>query len=210
LVWCVEIEERIMSRISKAVVLSILAFRSSTVLADNDANAIGIYFDQETTQNEVWIDVPGEVVGYLTYTDPTVSTIEAWYLGIGFGTTIHSYTLSGGGVNIADIGDPLLTFFSVGFETPLLCSDNTVLAVLTIGVDEDNPSTCIIIGGYPPGYGIPTDPAALSGGELIYFWPSVGVPDYPIVFPTCVAAINQSAPVPAKEATWGGVKSLYR
>lgn len=182
---------------------------ANCVLADE--NVLGIYFDEAATQNEIWTAVPGSVTGYLVLTDAAVQSIDTWWLGIDFQTTIHDYALAGGGINLSPpTGDPYVTLFYVEMDTPLPCNGMTVLATLTIGLNEFCPDSCLGITNYF-GESFPQDdPGFRSGDQAGYFWPSVGVPAFPVVFPACVAAINQQAPVAVMSETWGGVKTLFK
>ena len=198
-----------MKRTSTSLAVAFLIGCATLAWADQEPNSLGIYFDPTASQNETWCETPCTVTGYLILTAPTMASIEAWWLGIDFQTTVHSCALAGGGVNRSSLADPFVTFLYVQLDTPLPCSSTTVLATLTIGMDAVNSQSCLYITNYVGNYGAPDDPGALSGGETIRFRPSVGIPNYPIIFPACVAAINQNAPVREEGATWGGVKALY-
>lgn len=197
-------------RCLKKVAFALTALSFAAVSSGNDEpNSIGIFFDQAATQNEAWVEVPGNVTGYLILAAPTVVNIDAWWLGVDFTTTVHSYTLAGGGINRSTWSDPFSTSFYVELPSPLVCTEATILATFDIGVNQVTPTACVTIFQYIGDYGNWDDPGARSGGEYVYFWPSVGVPGYPIIFPACVAAINRDAPVAVGMETWSGVKALF-
>ncbi len=199
-----------MANIIRALLVAILIACPGFATGNDDPNSLGIYFDQAANQNEAWCTVPGTVTAYLILTNPAVGAVDAWWLGVDFQTISHSYSLAGGGVNRSSYSDPFTTMFYVELTTPLVCAGPTVFATFTIGMDPLNTQSCLHITNYIGDYGSPDDPGARSNGRTIRFIPSVGLPDYPIVFPTCVAGINRQAPVANEVATWGSVKAQFK
>lgn len=200
-----------MNRSVTLMVLFGFAFVQGQVYATDDPNTLGIYFDEAATINEAWIDVPGQIPAFLILTNPTMATIDGWWLGIDFASITHSYELTGGGVNMSDVSDPFYTSFFVEYPTPRPIGALTVLANLQVGVEEINPTACIRIGNniMDDGYGFQDDPGAIVNGERVYFWPSVGWDGMPPLWDRCVAAINTEAPVAVEKTTWSGVKALF-
>ena len=200
-----------MKKLVVLLCLACLVFASGAIAQiDPDEDRIGVYFDTGATIYCIDYPAGGPQPAYLCLTNPSYlgadgEAVSGWEcnLEITEGVFILEVDISNG-VNVGTPPD-----FIVGLVTPLPWSPVIVLATAQIGVFTLNPINFTLHPASPssfdppsPGYAAGDDPGLLiplgysAGGEVV----CAGIND-----PEC-----ESTVVPTEDATWGGVKSMYK
>ncbi len=188
------------------ILLATLAIMLSSSLAlaqvDPEFDSIGIYFDTEASIHRITL-LEGQHHAYLAITRPTdITGISGWECRISTEGPVFvlEYGILGQAINAATPPN-----FAVGLAEPFPFADSIIVMDMTIlltGLEEIH---FYIHPSYQPS--LEGVPAYASGGNPENLWPlqqSTGGEDYP------VAVINGDTPVADEDATWGGVKALYR
>ncbi|MCB1184794.1 hypothetical protein KDM41_15300 [bacterium] len=163
-------------------------------------NALGLYFDNEASTNNLSLAGPASVQAYLVFTDPTVASVTGWEVKI---TATSGTSVTGADLPVGT------TALQAGPENwaavlaePMPGNTLTKLAIFTITTDASD-NTLIYLGNIDS----PSAPGDLPGVKLgDGSWVSLpvqsGDPSQP------VAGINTA--LPTDVASWGDVKALFR
>ena len=169
---------------------------------DPELDSIGIYFDTEATIHRIAL-LEGEHHAYLAITRPgDPSGIFGWECRID--TEGPLFVLEWGILGLA-VNANTPPDFTVGLADPFPSAPAVILMDITFLLTDREEATFFI--STPYNSSIPGTPVYASGADpsvLHELRQSTGGPQFP------VAIINGEAPVATDEATWGGVKNLYR
>jgi hypothetical protein len=165
-------------------------------------DGIGVYFDTEASIHRITL-LEGEHHAYLAITNPTdPSGISGWECRVD--TDGPLFVLDWGVLGLA-INASTPPSFTVGLADPLPFAPRIILMDMVFMLTSLEEASFYIrpifnasLEGVPA-YASGADPAVLSPLSQ-----STGGPEIP------VAVINGDAPVATEDATWGGVKNLYR
>ncbi|MFN2370781.1 MAG: hypothetical protein ABR506_06450 [Candidatus Krumholzibacteriia bacterium] len=200
-----------MKKIATAAFLLTLVLAHGYALAqmDPDDDGIGIYFDPCACVNCVPME-PGPQQGYIVITHPTsqqagVGGWEAkiWVEGPG---VITNVAFEGNAINFASRADEYIVGIQIPLYNPFMYPAVIVATIDFLLTDDATPLQWYIDAVYF--HSAPEEqPAYLDGDDyniIIPLQQPTGGPTIP------VATINGDCAVPTTEASWGGVKSLYR
>lgn len=185
------------------VLVGILATAGAALAQlDPELDSIGIYFDIEASIHRIAL-LPGEHHAYLAITNPTdPSGVAGWECRID--TAGPLFVLEWGVIGLA-INANTPPSFTVGLADPLPFANQVILMDMVFMLTGPEEASFFVKSIFNaslegvPAYASGADPSLLH--ELRQ---STGGPDFP------VAVINGEAPVATEDATWGGVKNLYR
>ena len=174
--------------------------------ADPWTNAIGIYFDETATTNEVHVQGPATLHGYLVATHLQIgSGIGSWWGGLMSPIPVRC-ELRGGGSNLSDNGPAFHVNLDVTCSAPLAAATTVVLADLYWEIVNAGIAYVYVDAVYESpheGFG------CQSGTAVVPLAPATGCINVPC-WAAWVATINGGGPVPIDEPTWGDLKNLYR
>ncbi|HPF71528.1 MAG TPA: hypothetical protein PLQ13_12710, partial [Candidatus Krumholzibacteria bacterium] len=141
--------------------------------------------------------------GFLSWEATLEGNMNGWFAGA---------VLMGDAVNAAVEPE-----FVVGFGTPLPYAQSTVLAEVTVNVVWDwsialrvGPASSPSGPDNLPNYTTTAEPAVYKPLQYLWGWDANQVPNWSasINDPSC--ATNDGPSVDAEDATWSGLKALYR
>lgn len=174
--------------------------------ADPWPNAIGIYFDETATTNEVHVQGPATLHGYLVATHMQIASgIDSWWGGLISPIPVRC-ELRGGGSNLSGNGPAFHVNLDVTCSTPLAAATTIVLADLYWEIANTEIAYVYVDAVFESpheGFG------CRSGATVVPLSPATGCTDLPC-WAAWVATINGDGPVATDESTWGDVKRLYR
>ena len=191
-----------------AATLLFLAFNYQVGLGqiDPDPDGIGIYFDEEATQNSAWGGPWEPVFAYLVGThlsqEGGIVYWEAVVRATGDIAYMGGAPMFGQNMVMNMPGSTHCGFIVLSPSEPIPVSGTVVLAGVYFVLYTGTAPTWIFVYGYDrpnPVYSIDS-----YGGPYHDMYVSSGDTALP------VAAINGEAPIPTTMHTWGDVKALYR
>jgi hypothetical protein len=193
----------------KLVVILMVSLMATSAFAviDPDDNMVGVYFDLGADTNSLpGIDPFVDFDMYVILTNPTMAAIDAFEFSYNMVGPLVIQNFQNYPAGALDVGGGSAATGNIitGLAEPLVTTEATVLihwGYLVRGVEALD----IFIGPSEPSSvpnGLPVIQEA--GGALMSVGLSTGGPDIP------VARVNGTGPVAVENATWGGVKSLYR
>jgi hypothetical protein len=188
------------------VLLCLLVAGSALAGIDPDPNSVGIFKDAAATTYEETAPLMYQPnTCYLVLSNPTTDGILGWecYItfdpGVGGFSSVTGWAPRGSFVNAGSPPD-----FAVGLATPIYGATEIVLMDITYFYTG---GICTFKVGPGVVQTIPGSMAFLDGndvGNALVMDPSSGDFDLP-VYGVCSGCV-----VATEDATWGGVKSLYR
>jgi hypothetical protein len=183
--------------------LVLLGGGPATGQLDLSPDGVGLYFDPEGSDNCLTVASGTVFSGYLLVTRPSdPDGIHGWELTLVVppGLFLLQTIYSGQALNITSPPE-----YIVGLADPLPAADVIRLAEVQFLVIMIEPYDLFLQPVSRPT--VPGQMIYASGGDegvFVGLQPSSGAHDRP------VAAINGDCPVPARPASWGRVKALYR
>jgi hypothetical protein len=181
----------------------LLAAGAASAQVDPGDNGIGVYFDEQASQNCLTVGDIQIVDAWLMLTRPTATGGVAAFecrLDVPDNLLLVNTLYTTQGYNLAASPDQL-----VGFITPLPHAPIVVLAQLQF-LTLDTAPAYLYLGPIErpsvPGQMVYVAPDDV-GTKVPMIW-STGGPGYP------VASINGDCAVASEHESWGGVKALYR
>lgn len=196
-----------------ALTWALLDAAMAAAVADPTPNRIGIYFDEDATQRNLWINPPTFQTVFIIVTNPTFSNIYGWQAAV---RGLEAWTMSVLGTNITGgppISGPNLQY-DITYETPLVAQPVTVLATI-VGFTLDSATcNCLVLTGIdqpaiPEGLPLiwaqEEQPSAIQVAHLYANGVAAAINENPIPeYPDCSSALA------AEAATWSALKALFR
>ncbi len=195
-----------MKKVIVLLMLSLFVASSAMAVVDPAVNAMGVYFDANADVYETTA-----AVGFCeTHIMLTNSEFGAIY-GYEFGYVIDGAHMVSGtaliGAGPIDVGGGPGNHI-VGLAAPLATGEATILTTLTIFVMDANPIAITLKGALPNSMEGSVLPNIVAPpGDVLVGCPSSAWLDGN---PSVCAMINGTGVVATDDASWDGVKSLYR
>lgn len=191
----------------KLVVLLMVSLIASSAFAvvDPDPDMVGMYFDPMADTYCFTAAPYATVIAYMILTNPTMDAIGGFELGYHFTGAAMVLSTTFTNPQALNVGGP--DNMIVGFGSPQVCSEATVLATLSVlYMDTTMGPVYFYLTGTEPSSIDPTLPTLLMTDDSLV---TAGLSTLP---GTAGATINGICGdiVDTEDASWDGVKSLYR
>ncbi len=179
----------------------------ASAVVDPDVNSMGIYFDANADVFETTAAV-GFCPTHIMLTNCEFAAVD----GYEFGYVIEgAHMVSGTGLmgsGPIDVGGGPGNHI-VGLAAPLATGNAVILTTLTIFVMDANPIAITLTGATPNSLEGSVTPNVVVGGDQLL---SCGFSAWDAVAggPGVAAIINGTGVIAVDDASWDGVKSLYR